>query len=454
VVLLGAALLDGLAQVHEVLVAGLVLEVGRSGHERQACHAQNRVADACLGGRVTLPAAIVDVPPSWWGARLGGLPRPFWAIFAGTLVNRLGSFVLPFLSLFLTLGRGYSIGEAGLVLTAMGLGSAISQPIGGGLADHIGRRRTMVGGLVGSGVTLLGLGAAHGLPLMCLSAFVYGVASDLFRPASQAAIADLVPEGLRARAYALIFWALNLGFAVATLVGGFLADRGYWLLFAGDAATSIAFAAIVLRLVPETRPAGNDSTPGSLRDVLQDRLMVGLVLSVLLQSVAYMQAFFTLPLAIVRDGLGTRGYGEVIALNGVLIVALQPLLLGALGRRGRGRLLLSANVVLGIGLGLTAFADGLLMHLLAVTVWTLGEILAAGQLGALVASIAPVHLRGRYMGVFGASFGLSAFLAPGLGTQTLEHLGESTLWAGCLVSSVLAGFGMLLVANAAGRRAP
>lgn len=401
---------------------------------------------------MTLPAPAVEVPTSWWGARVGGLPRPFWAIFAGTLVNRLGSFVLPFLSLFLTRGRGYSIGEAGLVLTAIGLGSAISQPVGGTLADRVGRRRTMVGGLVASGVTLLAVAAAHGLPLLCASAFLLGIAADLYRPASQAAVADLVPEGLRPRAYALIFWALNLGFAVATLVGGVLADRGYWLLFAGDAATSIGFAAIVLRLVPETRPERTDTSPGSLRDVLRDRLMLALVLSIVLQSIAYMQAFYTLPLAVVHDGLGTKGYGEVIALNGVLIVALQPLLLGALGRRGRGPLLLVANLITGVGLGLTAFADTVPMHLLAVTVWTLGEILGAGQLGALVASIAPVHLRGRYMGVFGASFGLSAFLAPSLGTQTLEHLGESTLWAGCLVSSVLAGIGLLLVANAAGRR--
>jgi MFS family permease len=401
---------------------------------------------------MTLPAAAVGAPTSWWGVRVGGLPRPFWAIFAGTLVNRLGSFVLPFLSLFLTRGRGYSVGEAGLVLTAMGLGSAISQPIGGGLADHIGRRRTMVLGLVASGVTLLAVGAAQGLPMLCASALVYGVAADLYRPASQAAIADLVDEGLRPRAYALIFWALNLGFAVATLLGGVLADRGYWLLFVGDAATSIGFAAIVLRLVPETRPERHGGDPGSLRDVLRDRLMLALVASIILSSIAYMQAFYTLPLAVVADGLGTSGYGVVIALNGVLIVALQPLLLGALGRRGRGPLLLAANVITGIGFGLTTFADGLPMHLLAVAVWTFGEILGAGQLGALVASIAPPHLRGRYMGVFGASFGMSAFLAPSLGTQTLEHLGESALWTGCLVTSVVAGVGLLLVANAAGRR--
>jgi MFS family permease len=87
-----------------------------------------------------------------------------------------------------------------------------------------------------------------------------------------------------------------------------------------------------------------------------------------------------------------------------------------------------------------------------VTVWSLGEILGAGLLGALVATIAPAHLRGRYMGVFGASFGLSSMLAPGLGTQTLEHLGEGALWLGCLVFATLSGMGMFLVSRAADRR--
>ncbi|MCU1590763.1 MAG: putative arabinose efflux permease, family [Frankiales bacterium] len=401
---------------------------------------------------MTVPApAEVAVVPSWWGARVGGLPRTFWALWSGTLANRLGSFVLPFLSLFLTRGRGYSVSEAGAVLTAFGLGSAVSQPIGGMLADRIGRRRTMVGSLASSAAALVALGASHHLPALCVTAFVFGVTSEMYRPASSASVADLVPQEQRARAFALLFWALNLGFAVATLLGGYLADKGYWLLFGGDAATSLVFAGVVLRLVPETMPPRRDS-PGSFGAVVRDRLMLALVLSVILEAVAYMQAFYTLPLAVVHDGLGTGGYGIVIALNGVLIVALQPLLLGALGRRSRGPLLLTSGVVIGVGLWLTSFADTVPMHMLAVGVWTIGEILGAGQLGALVASIAPPHLRGRYMGLFGMSYGVSAFLAPGLGTQVLAHLGENALWRGCLVLACTSGVVMLLVSHAADRR--
>jgi MFS family permease len=333
----------------------------------------------------------------------------------------------------------------------MGLGSAVSQPLGGMLADRIGRRRTMAGGCAAAAAALVALGAAHGLPALCATAFLFGTAADIYRPASSAAIADLVAPELRARAFALMFWSFNLGFAFATLLGGYLADKSYWLLFAGDAATSLVFAAVVLMRVPETMPERRDQ-PGSFAQVLADRLMLALVVGIVLGAVAYMQAFYTLPLAVAHDGLGTGGYGAIIALNGVLIVALQPLFLGALGRRKRGSQLLASGLIIGVGLWFTSFADSIPAHLAAVTVWTIGEIIGAGQLGALVANISPPHLRGRYMGVFGASYGVAAFLAPAVGTQILAHLSESTLWAFCLVSSCVSGVVMLLVSKAADRR--
>lgn len=396
-------------------------------------------------------ASLEQPPTSRWAAHVGGLPRSFWFLWSGALVNRIGSFISPFLALYLTSERDVSVSDAGLVLSLLGLGLAIGQPVGGVLADRIGRRRTMVLGLVSSAVTLLVLGAAASLVAVAVAAFAYGLCLDLFRPAVQAAVADLVPDADRARAFALQFWAVNLGFSVATPLGGFLATRGYWLLFVLDALTCVAFAVLILRGVPETRPALVGPS-GRLRDVLADRLMLALVASVVAEAVVYLQAFSTLPLAFGADGLGPGSYGLAIGLNGVLIVLLQPLLLGFLGRRGRGPLLLVSMLLQGLGFGLTAFADSMGTHITAIVVWTLGEILHAGQLGALVAAIAPAHLRGRYMGTFGFSFGAAAFLAPVLGTQVLSRAGEDVLWSGCFALCALAGIGMLLVARAAEER--
>jgi MFS family permease len=322
------------------------------------------------------------------------------------------------------------------------------------LTDRVGRRRTMVLGLVTAALSLLVVGAATSLTALCAAALVHGLCLDLFRPAVNSAITDLVSDADRPRAFGLQFWAINLGFSIATPLGGWLASRGYWLLFVLDAAASLAFALLILRGVPETRPVrGEHDLPGSVRDVLADRLMLALVGAVVLQAVVYLQAFSTLPLVVAADGLGPGGYGTAMALNGILIIVLQPLLLGVLSRRHRGRVLLLALVLQGIGFGLTGLADTVLGHMGAIGVWTAGEVLQAGLLGTLVASLAPVHLRGRYMGAFGFSFGLAAFLGPLAGTQLLEHLGEGALWTAAFGASVVSGLALLKISDAASARA-
>ena len=402
------------------------------------------------------PAVVpgAPLPPAGrWAQMAGGLPSTFWYLWTGSLINRLGGAVGPFLALYLTGERGVTTAEAGLVLTAFGAGQAISQPVGGVLADRFGRRVTIVLGLLCSAALLLAVGAARTLPLLALTVFAYGLCLDAVRPAVQAAVADVVSAQDRARAYALNFWAINLGFSVAVPLGGLLASRGYWWLFAVDAATAVVFALVVVLRVPETRPLRlPGSAAGSVREVLADRLLLALVACTIGQAAVYMQAFSTLPLVVADDGLGAAAYGVALGLNGVLIVALQPFVLAVLARQDSGRLLLVAGVVQGGGLALHGLADSLAAHMAAVAVWTIGEVLQAGLLSGLVADLAPTHLRGRYLGVFGASFGIAAFLAPLAGTQALQHLGEPALWTGCAVLGTASGVGLLRVSAAAHRR--
>ena len=184
----------------------------------------------------------------------GGLPRTFWSLWAGTLVNRIGTFVEPFLALYLTQARDLSAGRAGVVVALVGGGSVISQPLGGALTDRVGRRPTLVGGMVASGLAIAALGFARSLWAIALCTLLVGIVGDLYRPASQATIADVVAIEDRRRASGLLFWAVNLGFSVAALGGGLLAAHGYGLLFALDAITCCGYALVVWRTIPETRP--------------------------------------------------------------------------------------------------------------------------------------------------------------------------------------------------------
>jgi MFS family permease len=178
--------------------------------------------------------------------RFGGLPRAFWPVWGGALVNRAGGFVEPFLVLYFA-HRGVGTTTIGLLAALTGVGSLVSQPVGGILADRIGRRETIALGMAGAAASFVLLGLAQPLWLLAVAAVLAGGFVDLYRPASSALVADIVHPTDRPRAYALQFWVVNAGFALAAGLAGVLAEAGYGLLFAFDGLTCLASAAIVWR---------------------------------------------------------------------------------------------------------------------------------------------------------------------------------------------------------------
>ncbi|ADB33355.1 major facilitator superfamily MFS_1 [Kribbella flavida DSM 17836] len=391
------------------------------------------------------------------------LPRAFWALWVCQLVNRLGSFVQPFLVLYLTQDRHLSPGTAGAVAAAVGAGSVVSQLVGGWLSDRIGRRRTMLIGFLGTAAALILLGSAGSLEMIAVTAFTVGLLGDLFRPAVQATVADLLDPRERVRAYGLLFWAINLGFSVSTVSAGVLASVGYSLLFWINAATSVVAALVIWRMVPETRPVLDEGPRRSLLPVaLRDTTFVLMILIQIGYATIYFQGYSTLPLAMAADGLPSATYGLVIALNGVVIVVVQPFVGRRLAAFDRPRLLAGSMLLVGLGFGIGAVVHSWWGYGLSVVVWTIGEIGFAAVIGAVFADLAPVDLRGGYLGLAGSmSFGLGSVIGPLIGTNALEHLGATATWLACAVLGVvlfLAQLGMSPAlharANAAGERDP
>ncbi len=362
------------------------------------------------------------------------LPRAFWALWACQLVNRLGGFVQPFLVLYLTQERQLSASTAGAVVAAVGAGSVASQFVGGWLTDRAGRRRTMLLGFLGTAVALIALGQAETMALIWVTAFVVGLMADLFRPAVQATVADLLGPRERVRAYGLLFWAVNLGFSVSTVSAGVLADFGYGLLFWINAATSVVAALIIWRVVPETRPEEAVNSRRSLLPVAGRDATLLLVIAInIVYAAVYFQGYSTLPLVMADDGLSSATYGLVIALNGVVIVLVQPFVGRYLRNRDRSSVLAVSMLLVGLGFGLGALVHSWWGYGLSVVVWTFGEIGFAAVFGAIVADLAPVDLRGGYMGLTGTAWGFGSIIGPLLGTFVLDHAGSTTLWAACAV---------------------
>jgi MFS family permease len=383
---------------------------------------------------------------------VGGLPRAFWWLWTGTLVNRTGAFVLPFMAYYLTESLGHSAAFAGFVASVNAIGAAISAVVGGVLADRVGRRPTLLGAQVGSAATLVALGLVHTAPLIAVLSFLVGLANNASRPATSALIADLVRPEDRTRAYALNFWAINLGFAIAMLAAGVLASHSYLLLFVGDATTTVACAALIFWKVPETHrperrrargadgadPAADESSgaTGSLLDVLRDRVYLGFLGAMLIGGVIYMQANATQPISMGRDGLGPSAYGVVGALNGIVIVVLQMPLTSWFRRFSYGRVLAGSTLLVGGGfaipLVIAAVGHPMGVYVASVAVWTIGEIGMTPTEMAMAADLAPAHLRGRYQGMYTLTWSLCGIIGPLLGGWALSVSGSAAVWWGSL----------------------
>jgi MFS family permease len=386
-------------------------------------------------------------------ARVGGLPRPFWIVWAGTLINRTATFVEPFLVLYLTGSRHVSPATAGAVVSVAGFGSLLSQPLGGFLADHAGRRWTLAGGMASTAACELALGYAPNLVVTFAVAAGFGLAVDLYRPAVQALLSDLVSPDQRPRAYGLLFWAINLGFSVAMVGGGVLAEHGFIWLFWADALTCLIFGGLVVHAVPETRPAAEPGRrQASITVALHDRLILALTGLTLIYASIYTQAITGLPLTMARAGFEATAYGATVAVNGVVIIVVQPLVVSWLSRRDHARFIALGQLLVGMGFGATFFAASVPEYMGTVVVWTLGEIATAALASSLVADLAPRLLRGRYQGLVGLAWGGGGLIGPVAGSSVLQHAGAGWLWGGCTVLGAVAAGGYLGLGPAIRRR--
>jgi predicted MFS family arabinose efflux permease len=393
----------------------------------------------------------------------GGLPRQFWYLWVGTLVNRAGAFVVVFLAIYLTSERGFSVSYAGLVLGLYGAGGAGGTMVGGVLADRWGRRPTLLSAHLGAVVMMLVLGTAGHPVAVAVAASVLGFFAEGSRPAFAAMMVDVVPPADRLRAYTLNYWAINLGFALAAMLAGLAAEVDYLLLFAIDAATTLVTATIVFLKVRETRPVrpgsgegGASGTPTArigLRTVLADRVFGVFVLANLLLALVFMQHLSTLPIAMRADGLSPSTFGWVIALNGVMIVTGQLFIPRLIRDRDHSRTLAVAAVIVGLGFGLTAVADTAATYAFTVLVWTLGEMLSSPSNSVLLAELAPAAARGRYQGVYSLSWQAAKFGAPILGGYVQQHAGGAALWVGSAALCGIVAVVQLLAGPARDRRA-
>jgi len=389
------------------------------------------------------------VPDTSLLADLRALPPRYWVLFAGTLINRFGHFVMPFLALYLK-REGYPTWVTGTALAGYGAGGLLAGLLGGWCADRFGRKPTIAGSCGAAAVAMLLLAGAREPGAIIAASALVGLTSAMYFPASSALLADLVPEPLRVRAFGCQRLAVNLGFALGMMTAGMLAAHSFLVLFIVDAATTAALGLIVMLGLPRglrRRPA-NAGWGVALRAMRVHGAYLRALAASFCIAIVFWQMSSSYGLQVTAaGGFSERVYGGLMALNGLMIVAFELPLTSWTRRHPVLRVMVVGYLLVGLGMGLNALGAGLPMLVISMLVFTLGEMIALPVAHSHIASIAPADMRGRFMGVLGMSWSAATMLGPAAGVALFVHA-PALVWLGCL------GLGMLAAIIIAGTRLP
>jgi predicted MFS family arabinose efflux permease len=360
-----------------------------------------------------------------------GLPRTVWALAAAGLVNRSGSMVLPFLSLYLTTRLAFPPSTAGWVVGLYGTGSVAGSLLGGWLVDRLGAIRIQQASLLGNALGFFLLPLARQRWSLALVVLATSIVGEMLRPAMMSGAAQAAAPQVRARSLALIRLAHNLGFAVGPALGGVLATIDYHWLFIVDGGTCAA-AALLLGAVFgwRTRPAAVEHHDGPPGPAPWRRPAFAVFLAaVFALGMVFFQIFATLPLYWRHVwGLTESRIGLLLGINGVLIVTVEMLLVHRLERHRPLRVAAVGSLLVCLGFALMAVGRGALWGVVTVVVWTLGEMLAMPQINNVAASQGGPGERGRTMGAFTLAFSLAFVIAPLTGMAVYQRWGGAVLW--------------------------
>lgn len=372
-----------------------------------------------------------------------------------TFIDRLGGALLyPFFALYITSKFSVGMTQVGILFACFSASSFIGVILGGALSDQLGRKGVLIFSLISTSLSAVWMGLVDSLAAFFVLALVVGVFTDVGVPAYQAIVADLLPEEKRAQGFGVQRIAINIAVVIGPAIGGFLASRSYLLLFLADAVISLIAAAVAYLSMPETKPEiqaeqerpNIQATLRGYRSILRDRLFMLFVGACILTVMVYMNIGTTLGVFL-RDvhNIPESGYGWILSLNAAIVVLFQftttrltkdrpPMLVMALG-----------TALYAVGFAMYGFVSAYALFLLAMAIITVGEMLVVPTSQAEVARFSPEQMRGRYMAVFGFSWGIPFAIGPLLAGLLMDNADPRWLWYTSGMVGIVAVIGFLVL---------
>jgi len=371
------------------------------------------------------------------------LRREVWLLALITFINRAGTMVIPFLSLYLTKSRGFSLEEVGWILTFFGLGSVTGSWLGGKLVDSIGHYKTMAGSLLISSVLFVLLQFPTSFWGICGGIFLVMTAADIFRPAVFVAISAYSKPQNRTRSVTLIRLAINLGFSAGPAIGGLIiASAGYGGLFWVDGITCLIAGILLLKLLHPKKAAENIREVNlNPQGVLKDFPYLIFIGAMVLFGFIFLQYFSTMPLFYAQEhGLTELEIGILLGINGFLIFLFEMPLIKYLENK---KVTAIFHVIVGtalvgvsfIAINLTGWIGILLIGMLFMTI---GEMIAFPFSNTFALTRSDKGKQGSYMALYSIAFSLSHIFGHNSGMQLISKFGYFFTWNVMIILAAVA----------------
>ncbi|RYZ56291.1 MAG: MFS transporter [Sphingobacteriales bacterium] len=365
-----------------------------------------------------------------------GLAPSTWWLSLVMLINRSGTMVVPFMTLYMTQKLGYTIAQAGWVMAVFGAGAVCGGFIGGKLIDRFGFYYIQIVTLLGGGLLFMVLGQMTSYPMICLFAFILSLVNDMFRPANAAAIAHFSKEENRTRSFSLNRLAINLGWAMGGALGGFIASKNYELLFWIDGFTNMGAAVMLWLTLAPSKNKASQHTPivekiPADQSPYRDRPYLLFFLLSIMFAYCFFQLFTTMPVFYRKElNLTETFIGSIMAMNGLIIAFTEMILIHSLERRGNYMNYIVLGVVM-IGCSFIMFniLPGFQwLAIGAMLMMTLGEMFSMPFMNTYWISRTNDANRGQYAGLYTVAWSIAQVIGPGSGAQIADRYGFELLW--------------------------
>jgi predicted MFS family arabinose efflux permease len=379
-----------------------------------------------------------------------GITKKIWLLSLVMLINRAGTMVLAFMTLY-CYKLGYSIKQGGIVVAIYGIGSIVGAFVGGRISDKVGFYYTQFSSLFFGGLLFILLGQMRSYESICIATFFLSLVNESFRPANSFAIAFYSTTETRTQSFSLVRLSINLGWAVGSALGGFLAVKNYHLLFWVDGFTNIAGSLLLLIILPRVtkqeqhKPINENETFAKDRKPYQDINFLFFLLFQIIFAACFFQIFTTIPLFFKTIlNLPESVYGTIMAATGIVIVVFEMILVYVLEKKKIHLILMSlGSVLMAISYLILniPIAQSLFLAVVSMMVITIAEMISMPFMNSFYTARSTAKTRGQYAGMYTMAWSAAQVIGSFGGAAFADNFGFANLWFLVAGAAMLASLG-------------